>query len=71
LSFIWPGAGHLYIGDNEPGIILTILSFVVLIINLTIIGLIIGIPAYVGMAAFSMIDTNKKGKFYNAQRGFA
>ena len=68
LSFIWPGVGHLYSGSQtEKGIVFTCISGLLFLISLTIFGLILTIPAWFGMAIYTMIDSNKIVKAQNQQ----
>jgi hypothetical protein len=69
-SFLWAGAGHLYVGDQDVGIPLIICYSVAFLLSFTIILLIITIPAMIGMWIFGMIDAPKKANAYNAARGF-
>jgi TM2 domain-containing membrane protein YozV len=68
LSFLWPGAGHLYVGgDNEKGIIFTCISGLCFLISLTIIGLVLTVPVWFGTAIYTMIDSNRLAQARNAQ----
>jgi TM2 domain-containing membrane protein YozV len=70
-SFLWPGAGHLYVGgDNEKGIIFTCISGLCFLISWTIIGLVVTIPVWFATAIYTMIDSNKLAQRRNAAMGF-
>jgi TM2 domain-containing membrane protein YozV len=67
LSFIWPGAGHLYAGgENEKGIIFTCISGLCFLISWTIIGLVLTVPVWFGTAIYTMIDSNRLVQARNA-----
>jgi len=71
LSFIWPGAGHLYAGGGtEKGIVFTCISGLCFLISLTIVGLIITIPVWFGTAIYTMFDSNTVVNSRNAALGF-
>ncbi len=76
LSFLWPGAGHLYVGANYPGgsqdkgIVFTVISGICFFLSLTIFGLVISFPVWLGCAIYTMIDSNKRAQHWNVARGF-
>jgi hypothetical protein len=75
LSFLWPGAGHLYVGADYPGgsndkaIIFMILSGVCFLLSLTLVGLVISFPLWLGCAIYTMLDANKATQAWNLSRG--
>ena len=51
LSFLWPGAGHLYVGevsdkDMTTGIVFACISGLCFLLSFTIIGLVLTIPVW-------------------------
>lgn len=76
LSFLWPGAGHLYVGADYPGgsndkaIIFMVLSGVCFLLSLTLVGIVISFPLWLGCAIYTMIDSNKAAQAWNLARGF-
>lgn len=72
LNFLWPGAGHLYGGvRTDFGIVFCCISGVMFLLGLTIIGLVISIPAWAVMAPWSMVDVNRRVKERNRAFGYA
>lgn len=70
LSFLWPGAGHLYAGqETEKGIIFTCISALSFLVSLTIVGLVITIPLWLGTAIYTMLDSNKIVRQRNVELG--
>ena len=69
LSFLWPGIGHLYVGDSGVGVPFTVISGINGILSFTIIWLVIGLPMWVGMAIYTMTDSNKKAVAHNRRIG--
>ncbi|MCW3101320.1 MAG: hypothetical protein JWL77_6938 [Chthonomonadaceae bacterium] len=65
LSFLWPGAGHLYAADNDKAIAFLVISAICFLISLTIIGLVITIPVWLGCAIYTMIDSSHAADRYN------
>ena len=71
LSFIFPGAGHLYIGgSNDKAIAFMVVSGVNLLLAFTVIWLLIGFPLWVGTAIYTMVDSNKLAGHWNLSHGF-
>lgn len=76
LSFLWPGAGHLYVGADYPGgsndkaIIFMVLSGVCFLLSLTLVGLVVSFPLWLGCAIYTMLDANKATQAWNLSRGF-
>jgi hypothetical protein len=76
LSFLWPGAGHLYVGADYPGgsndkaIIFMVLSGICFLLSLTLVGIVISFPLWLGCAIYTMIDANKAAQAWNLVRGF-
>jgi TM2 domain-containing membrane protein YozV len=72
LSFLWPGAGHLYVGsDTEKGIVFTCISGLCFVISWTIIGLILTVPVWFVTALYTMLDSSRAAKRSNASLGAA
>jgi len=74
LSFLWPGAGHLYVGevsdkDMTTGIIFTCISGLCFLISFTIIGLVLTIPVWFATAIWTMISAARLAKQKNAESG--
>jgi TM2 domain-containing membrane protein YozV len=69
LSFIFPGAGHLYMGDDKA-IAFMVVSGVNLLLAFTVIWLVIGFPLWIGTAIYTMVDSNKLAGYWNAAHGF-
>jgi hypothetical protein len=59
LSLAWPGAGHLYGGDSEKGLILVVAGAVLTVLSLTVLGLAIGMIAWLGLALYAAIDSGR------------
>jgi TM2 domain-containing membrane protein YozV len=75
LSFMWPGAGHLYVGevsdkDMTTGIVFTVISGVSFLLSWTIVGLVISIPVWIITAPWTMITSAQLAKQYNAEQGY-
>ena len=68
-SFLWAGAGHLYVGDQNVGLPLIICYSLAFLLSFTIILLIITLPAMLGMWIYGMIDAAKKASAYNLEHG--
>jgi hypothetical protein len=67
LSFIWPGAGHLYVGiETDKGIAFTCVSGLCFLISWTIIGLLVTVPVWFGTALYTMLDSSKAARRRNA-----
>ena len=68
LSFLWPGAGHLYLEDTgAKAIVFTVVSALCFLLSLTIIGLVISLPVWLGCAIYTMIDTSSATARFNAR----
>ena len=70
-SFLWPGAGNLYVNDVTTGIVAISIGIVNFLLSFTIIWLVIGIPVWLGLFIWTAIDSHNKAKSHNAQFGFA
>ncbi|MGQ0846579.1 MAG: hypothetical protein ACT4QF_20845 [Sporichthyaceae bacterium] len=77
LSFLWPGAGHLYVGADYPGgsnntaIAFMVVSGVCFLLSLTIIGLVVSFPVWLGTAIYTMINSNRCAQAWNLSRGLS
>jgi hypothetical protein len=68
LSFLWPGAGHLYLEDTgAKAIVFTVVSALCFLLSLSIIGLVISVPVWLGCAIYTMIDTSSATARFNAR----
>ena len=68
LSFLWPGAGHLYLEDTgAKAIVFTVVSALCFLLSLTIIGLVISLPVWLGCAIYTMIDASSATARFNAR----
>jgi hypothetical protein len=71
LSFLFPGAGHLYIGgSNDKAIAFMVVSGVNVVLSLTLFWLVIGLPLWLGTAIYTMVDSNTLAKQWNLMHGF-
>jgi hypothetical protein len=58
LSLTWPGSGHLYAGITEKGAILCGISVVLFALSLTLIGPVLGLVLWLGLALYTAIDVS-------------
>jgi hypothetical protein len=58
LSLTWPGSGHLYAGITEKGSILCGISVVLFALSLTLIGPVLGLVLWLGLALYTAIDVS-------------
>jgi hypothetical protein len=56
LSLTWPGSGHVYGGITEKGAILCGISAVLFALSLTLIGPVLGLVLWLGLALYAAID---------------
>jgi TM2 domain-containing membrane protein YozV len=59
LSLGWPGAGHFYAGDSEKGLIFSGASVVVTVLSFTVLGAVLGMLIWLGLALYTAIDSNR------------
>ena len=55
LSFLIPGLGQFYAGDNGKGVMFMIFNVIIIALGSTIVGLIFSIPMYFIVWIWSMI----------------
>lgn len=54
LSILWPGLGHVYVGRTAAGIVqMLLLTPLIWVLNVTVIGLFLGIPLWVMSAVYA------------------
>lgn len=58
LSLTWPGSGHLYAGITEKGAILCGISVVLFALSLTVIGPVLGLVLWLGLALYTALDVS-------------
>ena len=58
LSLTWPGSGHVYAGITEKGAILCGVSTVLFALSLTLIGPVLGLVLWLGLALYTAIDVS-------------
>jgi hypothetical protein len=58
LSLGWPGAGHVYAGDAEKGVIFCVASAVLFALSLTAIGPVIALVAWLALSLYTAIDVS-------------
>jgi hypothetical protein len=59
-SLAWPGAGHLYAGDSEKALIFGGAAAVLCVLSVTVIGAVVGMLAWLGLALNTAIDSGRK-----------
>jgi hypothetical protein len=59
LSLAWPGAGHLYAGDSEKAVVFAVASAVLTVVSLTVLPLVVGMVAWLGLALYTAIDAGR------------
>ena len=59
LSLAWPGAGHLYAGDSEKAVVFAVASAVLTVLSLTVLPLVVGMVAWLGLALYTAIDAGR------------
>ena len=60
LSLAWPGAGHFYAGDTEKALIFAGAAAVLCVLSVTLIGAVVGMLAWLGLALYTAIDSGRK-----------
>jgi hypothetical protein len=58
LSLTWPGSGHVYAGITQKGAILCGISTVLFALSLTLIGPVLGLVLWLGLALYTAIDVS-------------
>jgi hypothetical protein len=59
LSLVWPGGGHLYAGDPDKCAILTSAALVCLLLSAAVIGPVLGLLVWLGLALYGAIDSGR------------
>jgi hypothetical protein len=59
LSLTWPGAGHVYAGITEKGAILCAVAAVLFALSLTLIGPVLGLVLWLGLALYTALDVSR------------
>src|SRR3954454_15802584 len=59
LSLGWPGAGHVYAGDTEKGVIFCVIAAVLFVLSLTVVGPVLGLVAWLGLSLYTAIDVSR------------
>jgi TM2 domain-containing membrane protein YozV len=66
LSWLWLGAGHLYLGRIGPGLALAGLCFVCVILDLTILGAVLGVPVWLAGFVYCLVSCSAEAGRQNA-----
>lgn len=69
LSFLWLGAGHLYVGQIGAGIALIVLDFFLALLSFTVFGLLISIPVWLIAFVIVAILAARAAKDFNYRNG--
>jgi TM2 domain-containing membrane protein YozV len=69
VSFFLPGVGSLINGDVGIGITILLLWLLALVLDVTVFGLIVGVPLGVGMWIWGMIDAHQGAQRWNRRHG--
>lgn len=69
LNFLWTGAGHVYAGSTNTGIVLIIISLIIFMLGLASGGIAccVGFPFWV----WGMFAANSAAKAYNRSNGWS
>lgn len=67
VSFILPGVGHIYAGSVGVGILLLVLYGVAWLLNLTLIGAILGVPMIIVVLIWAMIGSYNAAQAANRE----
>jgi TM2 domain-containing membrane protein YozV len=59
LSFLWLGAGNLYVGQTALGVVLMLVNVLLWMLNLTLIGWIVSFPVWVILLIVSVVVASK------------
>ncbi len=68
-SLLWPGGGHLYAGDANKCAQLTAASLVCLLLAATLIGPVLGLLVWLGLALYAAIDSGRAVDARNERLG--
>jgi len=69
LSFIWLGAGHLYVGNIGLGIGLMVFDFFLILVSLIPFAMILTVPVWLIAFVFIAINVSNAAKAFNARNG--
>ncbi len=69
LSFIWLGAGHLYVGNIGLGIGLMVFDFFLVLVSLIPFAMILTVPVWLLSFIFIAIHVSNAAKAFNARNG--
>lgn len=69
LSFIWLGAGHLYVGNIGLGIGLMVFDFFLVLVSLIPLSWILTVPVWLISFVFIAIHVSNAAKAFNARNG--
>jgi hypothetical protein len=69
ISFFLPGVGSIIADHVGIGILILGLWILAIVLDITILGLIVGIPLGLGVWIWGMIDAFQAAKAWNARRG--
>ena len=69
LSFIWLGAGHLYVGNIGLGIGLMVFDFFLVMVSLIPFSWILTVPVWMLAFVFIAIHVSNAAKAFNARNG--
>jgi hypothetical protein len=58
LSLSWPGAGHVYAGVAEKGVIFCVVAAVLFALSLSLIGPVLGLLLWLGLSLYTAIDVS-------------
>ena len=69
VSFFLPGVGSLINGDTGIGITILLLWLLSLVLDITVLGAIIGVPLGLGMFTWGLVDGYQGAVRWNARHG--
>jgi TM2 domain-containing membrane protein YozV len=69
VSFFVPGVGSMINGDTGVGITILLLWLLALVLDVTVIGLVVGVPLGLGMFIWGLIDAYQGAQRWNARHG--
>ena len=69
VSFLIPGVGSLINGDTGIGITILLLWLLAIALDVTVFGLIVGVPLGLGMWIWGMIDAYQGAQRWNRKHG--
>ena len=69
VSFFIPGVGSLVNGDTGIGLTILLLWLLALGLDVTVVGLIVGVPLGIAMFIWGLIDAYQGARRWNARHG--